>query len=85
MLLSIPFCSIHGKQLYFLTDVSDDPVQFLQTSKTNSWLSKEKGVGKNELGINIHTAVAAKSLQSCPALRDPIDGSPAGPAVPGIL
>ena len=28
---------------------------------------------------------AAKSLQSCPTLCDPIDGSPTGPAVPGIL
>ena len=27
----------------------------------------------------------AKSLQSCPTLCDPIDGSPPGPAVPGIL
>ena len=31
------------------------------------------------------TAAAAKSLQSCPTLRDPIDGSPPGTAVPGIL
>ena len=30
-------------------------------------------------------AAAAKSLQSCPTLRDPTDGSPPGPAVPGIL
>ena len=30
-------------------------------------------------------AAAAKSLQSCPALCDPIDGSPAGSPVPGIL
>ena len=30
-------------------------------------------------------ATAAKSLQSCPTLCDPIDGSPTGPAVPGIL
>ena len=30
-------------------------------------------------------AAAAKSLQSCPTLRDPIDGSPPGSAVPGIL
>ena len=30
-------------------------------------------------------AAAAKSLQSCPTLWDPIDGSPPGPAVPGIL
>ena len=28
---------------------------------------------------------AAKSLQSCPTLCDPIDGSPSGSAVPGIL
>ena len=31
------------------------------------------------------TAAAAKSLQSCPTLRDPIDGSPPGSPVPGIL
>ena len=30
-------------------------------------------------------AAAAKSLQSCPTLCDPIDGSPLGSAVPGIL
>ena len=30
-------------------------------------------------------AAAAKSLQSCPTLCDPIDGSPAGSLVPGIL
>ena len=28
---------------------------------------------------------AAKSLQSCPTLCDPIDGSPPGSPVPGIL
>ena len=30
-------------------------------------------------------AAAAKSLQSCPTLRDPIDSSPPGSPVPGIL
>ena len=30
-------------------------------------------------------AAAAKSLQSGPTLCDPIDGSPPGPAIPGIL
>ena len=30
-------------------------------------------------------AAAAKSLQSCPSLCDPIDGSPPGSPVPGIL
>ena len=30
-------------------------------------------------------AAAAKSLQTCPTLCDPIDSSPPGPAIPGIL
>ena len=30
-------------------------------------------------------AAAAKSLQSCPTLCDPTDGSPPGSSVPGIL
>ena len=30
-------------------------------------------------------AAAAKSLQSCPNLCDPIDGSPPGSPIPGIL
>ena len=32
-----------------------------------------------------NAAAAAKSLQSCPTLCDPIDGSPPGSPVPGIL
>ena len=31
------------------------------------------------------TATAAKSLQSCPTLCNPIDSSPPGSAIPGIL
>ena len=31
------------------------------------------------------SAAAAKSLQSCPTLRDPIDSSPPGSPIPGIL
>ena len=32
-----------------------------------------------------YAAAAAKSLQSCPILCDPIDGSPPGSPIPGIL
>ena len=32
-----------------------------------------------------YAAAAAKSLQSCLTLCDPIDGSPLGSSVPGIL
>ena len=34
---------------------------------------------------NLAAAAAAKLLQSCPTLCDPIDGSPPGSPVPGIL
>ena len=33
----------------------------------------------------VEPAAAAKSLQSCPTLCDPIDGSPPGSPFPGIL
>ena len=32
-----------------------------------------------------HAAAAAKLLQSCPILCNPIDGSPPGSPLPGIL
>ena len=35
--------------------------------------------------LSVYMYVAAKLLQSCPTLRDPIDGSPPGSPVPGIL
>ena len=35
--------------------------------------------------MHIAAAAAAKSLQSCPTLCDPIDASPPGSLVPGIL
>ena len=34
---------------------------------------------------NSIAAAAAKSLQSCPTLCNPVDGSPPGSPVPGIL
>ena len=35
--------------------------------------------------IYIYIYAAAKSLQLCPTLCNPIDGSPQGSSVPGIL
>ena len=67
---------------------------------TNSeWKRERKREGKISKIIYIHTyiythtyictyvyaAAAAKSRQSCPTLCDPIDGSPPGSAIPGIL
>ena len=43
----------------------------------------------DQLGLQqmdlVGDTAAAKSLQSCPTLCDPIDGSPPGSPVPGIL
>ena len=41
--------------------------------------------GMYEPGTLHAAAAAAKSLQSCPTLCDPRDGSPPGSPVPGIL
>ena len=43
--------------------------------------------GHKELDMTEHAyaAAAAKSLQSCSTLCDPIDSSPLGSSVPGIL
>ena len=42
--------------------------------------------GPREFAVSVAAAAAAaKSLQSCPTLCDPIDGSPPGSPVAGIL
>ena len=38
-----------------------------------------------DVRYEVAAVAAAKSLQSCPILCDPIDSSPPGSAVPGIL
>ena len=48
-----------------------------KTEKDTIWHS--------DINIDAAAAAAAKSLQSCLTLCDPIDGSPPGSAVPGIL
>ena len=42
-----------------------------------------KMIGREMTSFEV--VAAAKSLQSCPTLCDPIDGSPPGSPVPGIL
>jgi len=45
-------------------------------------LAEEQTVTKVLLKLNV---AAAKSLQSCPTLCNPIDGSPQGSPIPGIF
>ena len=56
----------------------------IQDTKGRTCFCLEQGVHHEEEAEG-GAAAAAKSLQSCPTLGDPIDGSPPGSAVPGIL
>ena len=59
--------------------------------KTVNWYShyrkqyREVSKIKKKAAAAAAAAAAAKSLQSCPTLWDPIDGSPPGSPIPGIL
>ena len=48
-------------------------------------LNVEERTKSQGMQLATAAAAAAKSLQSCPTLCDPIDGSPPGSPVPGIL
>ena len=62
---------------------SDPPAEGLAIPRdhTSSWLCSAQAYEVHRSS----TAAAAKSLQSCPTLCDPIDGSSPGSPVPGIL
>ena len=49
------------------------------------WYFKYICVKPFSLLLEVMAAAAAKSLQLCPTLCNPIDGSPPGSSVPGIL
>ena len=48
--------------------------------ESSLWMNKE-----DDIFVIIVAAAAAKSLQSCPTLCDPIDSSSTGSPIPGIL
>ena len=60
---------------------------YLITGKTTAWTRWTFVDKVMSLLFTMLSAAAAvaKSLQSCPTLCDPIDSSPPGSAVPGIL
>ena len=55
-----------------------------QSPRDLCWFWRGKGA-EIEWCLEYAAAAAAKSLQLCPTLCDPIDGSPPGSPVPGIL
>ena len=66
----------------------DGCTPFLQQLKNTPKSRGDKTEGcvqTHHVNMNLLAAAAAKSLQSCPTPCDPIDGSPPGSPVPGIL
>ena len=61
--------------------VTDNNTNYIDKIALASFSNKEKATQFQALIF----IAAAKSLQSCPTLCDPIDGSPPGSPVPGIL
>ena len=89
---SPPGSSIHGDSPGKNTEVGCHflPQEIVSTQWSNphllNWQADSLPLTHQESPILSHAATAAaKSLQSCPTLCDPIDGSPPGSAVPGIL
>ena len=79
----------HSSKASVLRRLAFFPVQlshaYMTTGKTIA-LTRRTLVGKvMSLLINMLSAAAAKLLQSCPTLCDPIDSSPPGSPIPGIL
>jgi len=63
-----------------------DAFELIETKgreKSGGCMSESEG--KDAEALNYAAAAAAKSLQLCPTLWDPIDSSPSGSSVPGIL
>ena len=70
-----------GRSLSFK---ASKPGAFLAQGRWSS-SPPRRAPGWEPLGSTPEAAAAAKSLQSCPTLCDPIDGSPPDSPVPGIL
>ena len=77
---------------YIIIFRGNEILQYFTSVKESDIKKKKQGLffffmmlQSKYLNYTSTAAAAAKSLQSCPTLCDPIDGSPPGSPVPGIL
>ena len=97
-ILSDPMdCSLPGSSGHGISQARILELVTISFSRGSSWHRNQTHISRvggrflplSHLGSHVYpaaaAAAAAKSLQSCPTLCDPIDGSPAGSPVPGIL
>ena len=66
----------------------EDPLEdgMVIHSSVLAWrIPMDRGAWRLILGSSTEAAAAAKSLQLCPTLWNPIDGNPLGSPIPGIL
>ena len=69
----------------FLRDRGRGTFWHIKIHKSQLGNSEKNQTHLSHTRIKVAAAAAAKSLQSCPTLCDPVDGSPPGPPTPGIL
>ena len=74
--MDITWWSIPKSDWFYSMQPKMEKLYTVNKNKTRSWLWLRSAAA---------AAAAAKSLQSCLTLCDPIDGSPSGSPVPGIL
>ena len=70
---------------FFLVEIFRSFVYFYRVRLQNRLIIYITNDILKKIKLNHVPAAAARSLQSCPTLCDPIDGSPPGSPVPGIL
>ena len=87
VVLNLSFqCFMHGNSLFFSEWKNIQPREGMVRVNWKAWHSNFFESCSNSCShLIISAATAAKTLQSCPTLCDPIDGSPRGSPVPGIL
>ena len=76
---------LFSDRVYLMKNIILHNSQIHTHTHTCTSILAENHFGKESMSLFYVWVAAAKLLQSCPTLHDPIDGSPPGSPVPGIL